>query len=59
MFFILVYSFRKIKELLNMQLPYIETFCAFLFVPPALSEVCCSIITLPVDSRMKTNLTLI
>lgn len=46
-------------ELLNMQFSYTETFSAFLFVPPTLSEVCFSIIILPVDSSMKTNLTLI
>lgn len=41
-----------------MQFPYIETFFAFLFVPSTL-EVCFSIISLPVDFSMKTNLTLI
>lgn len=46
-------------ELLNMQFSHTETFSAFLFVPPTLSEVCFSIIILPVDSSMKTNLTLI
>lgn len=42
-----------------MQFPYIETFFAFLFVPSTLGEVCFSIISLPVDFSMKTNLTLI
>lgn len=41
-----------------MQFPHTETFFASFFVPPALSEVCFSIISFPVDSSMKTNLTL-